>query len=114
MSERQIFSIHPGQTHSLLLSSPLGSSFTATAEVTVHRLPGGRNSYSYTTAPAASYTVTEFAGDATRGPGWYVTLFPADTETLATGTWLAVPVVTYSSPSAYVDPPERWVLECNP
>lgn len=110
MADRQVFPVRAGSTHQLTLASPLASTFTATCTGAVYALPGGRNSNSYETASSATYTVTNFAGNATYGPGWYLTMADTVTDDLAPGVYLAIAEITYTAPSAWVDAVE-WIIE---
>lgn len=111
MSERALFTVRRGETHTLTLASPLSSSYTATINVPIHRLPGGRNSYSPAASASETYSQSTFAGDVSYGPGWYLTLSNAETAALDRGVYVAIPVISYTAPSTEVDKPLQWLLE---
>lgn len=111
MSERSLFPVQRGETHTVQLRSPIGSTFTATIVATIHKLPGGRNAYSYDSTVAATYSAASVAEDADYGKGWSLSLADTVTDDLAPGIYLAVPVITYTAPSASVNRPDGWLLE---
>lgn len=111
MSERTVFTVAQGETHKVLLYSPLSSSYTATATADLRKLPGGRTNYNPADTVADSYTVTTFAGDSDYGPGFYFALTGTETAALETGVYIAEPRVSYTSPVTWVDKPLSWILE---
>lgn len=111
MSERSLFTVRRGETHTIILASPLSSSYTATISVPIYRLPGGRNSYSPASSVAETYNSSTFAGDASYGPGWYLTLSDIETAALDKGVYVAIPAISYTAPSTEVDKPLQWLLE---
>ncbi len=114
MSERTIYDVQQGETHRVRIASPLASTFTATATATLHRLPGGINSYVPATATSETYAVSSFAGDATYGPGFDFELTAAETAALDPGMYVAAPKISYTSPETFVDVPLAWVVSIKP
>lgn len=107
MADRPVASYTVGVERSELIASALADDITGhECSVTYRRLPGGRNSYSPLSAIAYEPVVTAFAGDATRGDGFYVT-----TETDATvkpGIYQADAYVTQGASSiAHIE----WLVE---
>lgn len=113
MADRTVYEVEQGETHRVRITSPLGSTFTATCTATLHALKGGRNSRTPSSATAATYTVSSYAGDATYGPGFNFVLSAATTDTLAPGTYLAAPLISYTSPETFVDAPVAWIVVIN-
>lgn len=109
MSERAVYTIRRGADYSFVLASALTedtSGYTCAAKI--KRLPGGRNSYTPSSTIAATYTVTEFAGDDDRGPGWYLTLTDTQTLALTPGTYMADALIENGA-TDYIT--ASWVLE---
>lgn len=74
MADRPVVVFRIGIERTEIIATALGESTTGLdCAVIYRRLPGGRNSYSPLSATAYSPVITAFAGDATRGPGFYVT-----------------------------------------
>lgn len=74
MADRPVAALTLGVERTELLASALVDDITGHAcSVTYRRLPGGRNSYTPLSDIAYEPPVTAFAGDATRGAGFYVT-----------------------------------------
>lgn len=114
MSERTLYEVHQGETHRVRLASPLGSTFTATATATLHKLPGGSTSYSPAAAVSETYAVSTFAGDSTYGPGFDFVLSAAETDALDPGPYIAAPKISYTSPETFVDVPTAWIVTILP
>lgn len=110
MADRQVSSVVRRQTFTILAASDLGDDVSAIeVEADVRKLPGGRNSYMPSSTVAATYGVEDFAGDATYGPGWYLTLTTAQTESLSPGTYVSdVRVTDVSGDITYS---AQWLLE---
>lgn len=88
MADRLTLAVTVGVEASCVIASELGESTAGlTCTAALRRLPGGRNSYLPLPATAYTATVTAFAGDATRGPGFTVTI--ADDAALSPGVYQA-------------------------
>lgn len=114
MSQRTVYEVQQGETHRVRITSPLGSTFTATCTATLHALPGGRTSSVPNSTVAATYTVSDYAGDATYGPGFNFVLSAATTAGLSPGTYIASPLISYTSPEVFVDAPLAWIVTVLP
>lgn len=109
MSERAVYTIRRGADYTFVLASEVGDDITGyTISAKVKKLLGGRNAYTPSSTVEATFTTSSFAGDATRGPGWYLTLSDTQTLALATGAYLAdAKLVTGTT--EYITAP--WVLD---
>lgn len=111
MSDRTVYEVQRGETHRVRIASPLASTFTATCTATLHSLPGGLNSSLPSSASAATYTVTTFAGDADYGPGFDFVLAAVTTAALDAGTYICSPLISYTAPEVFVDAPLAWIVQ---
>lgn len=107
MADRPVASYTVGVERTELIASALADDTTGhECSVTYRRLPGGRNSYSPLSTVEYEPVVSAFAGDATRGDGFYIT-----TETDATvkpGIYQADAYVTQGASSiAHIE----WLVE---
>lgn len=109
MSRTTTYQVRRGGTYRFVLASPLGTSLTATCQGDLRELDAGENEIDGSPTVAASFTVTDFAGDAERGPGFYLTLTSAATLSLEKGKrYLADAIVTISAED-YVQ--RSWIIE---
>lgn len=109
MSERQVYTIRRGADYEFVIASEVGDDITGyTCEAKIKRLPGGINSYAPSSAVAETYTVTDFPGDADRGPGWYLSLTDTQTLDLDPGVYMADALIENAS-DQYITAP--WVLQ---
>ncbi len=109
MSERAVYTIRRGADYSFVLASEVGDDITGyTCSADIRRLPGGLNSYTPSDTVAESFNVSSFAGDATRGPGWYLSLTDTDTLGLEAGTYMADALLEVGS-AQYIT--ASWVLQ---
>lgn len=111
MSDRGIYPVRQGADHQLTLASKLGDTFTATCTAAIHRLPGGRTSNTPDPDVTTTYTVTTFAGNATYGPGFYLTLQDTVTSGLEPGVYWAQATIIYTAPSVWTQKTDPWLLE---
>lgn len=112
MADRRVFTVQRGSVHRVLIAAASGEDITdITITVDLHRLPGGRNSYTPIPDVAASYTMIAFDGDDDRGEGWYAELDEAETADLKPGIYLAVPTVTAGGEILNLEVPDLWLLE---
>ena len=109
MSERTVFTVKQGADHQVTLASALGDTFTATVVAELRRIPS-LNSENPGTAVAATYADSTFAGDASYGPGWYLSLADTVTDDLTPGYYLVDARITYTSPSSWVQLVDPWVI----
>lgn len=107
MADRPVAPCTVGVERTEIIASALGDDTTGhDCVVTYRRLPGGRNSYSPLSAVAYSPVITDFAGDATRDAGFYVTT-EAD-ATLKPGIYQADAYITQGVASiAHIE----WLVE---
>lgn len=109
MSKPRTYTIRRRGTYSFVLATPLDTSLSATCRGDLRRLDDGEYEVDPDTSVAASFTVSDFAGDAERGPGFYLTLDETDTAALVAGArYLADAIVTISG-NDYVQ--ASWIIE---
>lgn len=107
MADRPVATYTIGVERTELIASALVDDITGhVCSVTYRRLPGGRNSYSPLSTVEYEPPVATFAGDATRGGGFYVT---TETDaTLKAGIYQADAYVTHGASSiAHIE----WLVE---
>ena len=107
MADRPVASYTVGVERTELIASALGDDTTShECRVTYRRLPGGRNSYMPLPDIAYEPVMSAFAGDVTRGEGFYVTTESA--ATLKPGIYQADAYVTQGPASiAHFE----WIVE---
>lgn len=109
MSRTIIYRIRRRGTAQFVLASPLSTSLSATCRGDLRKLEPGRTEVDPDEPVAVSFTVTDFAGDAERGPGFYLTLSDSDTDSLEAGArYLADAIYTISG-NDYVA--GSWIIE---
>lgn len=97
MTKPRIYTIRRRGTYRFVLASPHGTDLTATARGNLRLLADGETEVDPDEPVAAEWDVSAFAGDETRGPGFYLELDAEATEGLEAGRrYLADAIVTIS------------------
>ncbi len=107
MADRPVATVTIGVERVDLIASALADDISGHAcTVTYRRLPGGRNSYTPSAIVAYSPPVTSFAGDTTRGAGFYVTT--ESSADLSPGIYQADATITSGATTiAHIE----WIVE---
>jgi hypothetical protein len=96
-------------TYAFLLASKPGDSFAATCRGDLRKLDPGKSEVNPDATVAAAFTVSDFAGDDKRGPGFYLTLADDATAGLEAGArYLADAIYTVSGEDYVAG---SWIIE---